>query len=280
MNLRELSDFQDSRHFPKPSNQAVTGLAEIQSLVRDAVVAGQTSALEPLLAAGGRSRTRFEIHRRNYEASLINALLEKFPASAWLAGTSFLTQAAMLYVHRHPPEAPCIAEYGGGFPEFLSECPGTERVPYLLPFAELEWCLGQVAIAVGEPGVPPEAFRTIPPELLPDQTLLLQPGARYLAAEWPVDDLMKLYLAESAPEYLSFEPAAVWLEIRGARGEFSLTRLARGELLFRQSVREGNSIGAAAECALDGDPGFDPTTALAALIASGLVIRIGEGIQE
>jgi hypothetical protein len=258
----------------------VPGLAEIQLRVRDAVVAGQTSALEPLLAADDRSRTRFDIHRRNYEASLISALLEKFPASAWLAGTSFLTQAAMRYVHQHPPEAPCIAEYGGSFPEFLSKCPGAERVPYLLSFAELEWCLGHVAIEVDEPGIPQEAFRAIAPELLPDQTLLLRPGVRYLAAEWPVDDLMKLYLAETAPEYLSFEPAAVWLEIRGARGEFSLTRLAFCEFLFRQSVREGNSIGAAAERALDGDPSFDPATALACLIASGLVTGIGQAIKE
>jgi len=258
----------------------VPRLAEIQSLIREAVVAGQTNALEPLLAGGGQRLVRFEIHRRNYEASLVNALLEKFPASAWLAGTSFLSHAAMLYVHRHPPEAPCIAEYGGGFPQFLSECPDVERAPYLRPFAELEWCVGHVAIAVDDPGVPQDAFRAIPPELLPDLTLLLQPGVRYLAAEWPVDDLMKLYLAEAAPEYLSFEPATTWLEIRGARGEFSLTRLARGEFLFRQSVREGNSIGAAAECALDGDPSFDPATALASLIASGLVTGFGKGIQE
>ena len=256
------------------------GLAKIQSLVRQAVVAGETGALEPLLAGGARARTRFDIHRRNYEASLTNALLEKFPASGWLAGTAFLSQAAMLYVHRHPPEAPCIAEYGGGFPRFLSECPGAERVPYLWPFAELEWCLGQVAIAVDEPPVPLEAFSAISPESLPDLTLSLQPGVRYLAAEWPVDDLIKLYLAEAAPECLSFEPAAVWLEIRGARGEFSLTRPGRGEFLFRQSIRGGNSIAAAAECALDADANFDPGAALASLIACGLITGIGQGAQE
>lgn len=256
------------------------GLAEIQSLVREAVVSGQTTALEPLLAGDGKTLARFEIHRRNYEASLINALLEKFPASAWLVGTSFLSQAAMLYVHRHPPEAPCIAEYGGGFPKFLSECPGAERVPYLRSFAKLEWYLGHVAIAVDEPGVPQEAFRAIPPELLPDLSLRLQPGVCYLAAEWPVDELMKLYLTENAPKYLSFEPAAVWLEIRGARGEFTLTRLARGEFLFRQSILDGNSIGAAAECALEGDANFDPATAMASLIASGLVTCIGQEVQE
>jgi Putative DNA-binding domain len=258
----------------------VPGLAEIQSLVREAVVAGQTSALEPLLAGGSKARTRFDIHRRNYEASLTNALLEKFPACAWLAGNAFLSQAAMLYVERHPPEAPCIAEYGGSFPKFLSESPGAERVPYLRPFAELEWCLGHVAIAVDEPCVPPDAFSAIPAELLPDLTLSFQPGVRYVEAEWPVDDLIKLYLAESAPEFLSFEPAAVWLEIRGARGEFSLTRLGRGEFLFRRSIREANSIAAAAESALDASANFDPGTALASLIACGLVTGIGQDTQE
>ena len=256
------------------------GLSEIQSLVREAVVTGQTSALEPLLAGGGEARARLGIHCRNYEASLINALLEKFPASAWLAGNAFLSQAAMLFVHRHPPEAPCIAEYGGGFPKFLSEYPAAERVPYLGPFAELEWCLGHVAIAVNKPPVPLGAFSAIAAESLPDLTLSFQPGVRYLASEWPVDDLMKLYLAETAPEYLSFEPAAVWLEIRGARGEFSLTRLARGEFIFRQSISQGNSIGAAAECALDGDANFDSGTAMASLITGGLVTGLGQSTQD
>jgi hypothetical protein len=243
-------------------------------------VAGQTGALEPLLAGGGKARTRFDIHCRNYEASLTNALLEKFPASAWLAGTAFLSQAAVQYAHQCPREAPCMAEYGSGFPKFLSESPGAERVPYLRAFAELEWCLGQVAIAVDEPCVPAEAFSAIPAGLLPDLTLSFQLGVRYFDAEWPVDDLIKLYLAETAPEYLSFEPAAVWLEIRGARGEFSLTRLGRGEFLFRQSIRSGDSIATAAECALDADENFDPGAALASLIACGLVTGIGQGAQE
>lgn len=255
-------------------------LADIQSLVRDAVIAGETGALEPLLSGGGKALARLQIHRRNYEVSLLNALLQKFPASAWLAGTSFLSQAAMIYVRRHPPDAPCIAEYGAGFPRFLSECPGAQRVPYLRNFAELEWCLGQVAIAVDEPCLAPDALSTIATEVLPDLTLSFQLGVRYLAADWPVDDLIKLYLAKSAPEYLTFEPAAVWLEIRGARGEFSLTRLSPGEFLFRRSIREGNSIGAAVECAMDAETNFDPGTVMASLVTSGLVTGIGQDNRE
>jgi len=258
----------------------VPSLAEIQSLVRQAVVAGETSALEPLLAGGSNARKRFDIHQRNYEASLTNALLEKFPATVWLTGASFISRAGVLYVHQHPPEAPCIAEYGAGFPRFLSECPGAERVPYLRPFAELRWCLGQVAISVEEPGILPEEISAVPAESLPDLTFSLQPGVRYVEAEWPVDELIKLSLAETAPEYLSFEPAVVCLEIRGARGEFSLTRLGPGEFLFRRAIREGNSIAAAAEYAFDAETNFDPGATLASLIACGLVTGIGQGSKE
>ena len=233
-------------------------LADIQSLVRDAVIAGETGALEPLLSGGGKALARLEIHRRNYQVSLLNALLQKFPASAWLAGASFLSKAAMIYVRRHPPDAP----RAGLWPRLIS-APDD-----------------QVAIAVDEPCLAPDALSAIATEVLPDLTLSFQLGVRYLAADWPVDDLIRLYLANSAPEYLTFEPAAVWLEIRGARGEFSLTRLPPGEFLFRQSIREGNSIGAAVECAMDADTNFDPGTAMASLLASGLVTGIGQDNQE
>src|SRR6266446_1717555 len=99
-------------------------LGEIQSGVRDAVVAGDSKGIESLLVCGPSGRTRLEIHRRHYEITLVNALVGKFPAAGWLVGAPFVTEAARLYVHLHPPATPCIAEYGQGFPQFLGECPG------------------------------------------------------------------------------------------------------------------------------------------------------------
>ena len=256
------------------------GLAEIQSRVRQALVVGDAASVESLLAGGALGRRRFEIHRRHYETTLVNALVEKFPGSGWLAGTPFVAEAARQFVHQHPPQAPCIAEYGGGFPRFLGERPAAERVPYLREFAELEWHLGHVAIAVEEPALPAEEFSAIPAESLPDAKLWLQNGVRYLQAAWPVDELMKLYLADTTPDYFEFDPEAVTLEIRGARGEFSIARLETGEFVLRKSIQEGRSIGDAAECALDADANFDPATALAGIITSGLVIALKSGAQE
>jgi hypothetical protein len=249
-------------------------LAEIQSGIRDAVVAGDAAGIGSMLVGGGDGRMRLQIHRRHYVTSLVNAIVEKFPATGWLVGTRFLTEAARQYVPQHPPGAPCIAEYGAGFPRFLSECPGAERVPYLPEFAQLEWHVGHVAIAIDEPAVSMEELAAIPANSLPDVRLTLQPGLRYFHASWLVDELMKLYLAEAAPEQFEFEPANAWIEVRGARGEFNINPLDQAEFVFRERIVQRQSIAAAAECALDADAAFDAGKALAMLIASNLVIAV------
>ena len=178
-------------------------LAEIQSFFRDAVVAGNTQRVLPLLNGGCDPGKRLAIHQRNYHASLVDALTVKFPATAWLVGSPFLIQAAEHFVREHPPEAPCIAEYGAAFPEFLTHCPGAGRLPYLREFAQLEWFVGQISIAVdGSPS-----------------------GLYYLHASWPVDELLQLYLTDSVPDRFELSPTDVWIEVRGARGEFQLKRV-------------------------------------------------------
>ena len=77
---------------------------------------------------------------------------------------------------------------------------------------------------------------------------------------------MKLFLTDTAPDQLELAPGDVWIEVRGARGEFQLDRLDAGVFTFRKSVAEGHSIGESAGLALDVDETFDPGHALAALL--------------
>jgi hypothetical protein len=260
----------------------VTSLAEIQLRMRNAVVTGDSEDIVPMLVGGQEVEKRLAVHGRHYQTSLVTALLGKFPATAWLAGTAFVAQAARRFVGNHPPHAPCIAEYGKEFPSFLSTCAAAERRPYLSEFAELEWHVGHVAVAVDGPALSPEDFSSIEVGALPAALLVLRPGMRYVRSSWPIDELLKLYLTENAPDRYEFEPAEVWIEVRGARGEFHLDRLDAGTYMFRKSISEGQPLGDAAERALDASPAFDPGQALAALIGAGLVTRIKqkENIHE
>jgi len=250
-------------------------LSDLQAQVRDAVVGfpvDDTGDLAALLTGGRDPRKRLAIHRRHYEASLVAALLEKFPAVTWLIGAPFVTELARAFVHRHPPRAPCIAEYGAAFGEFIDGTAGVE-LPYLRAFAELEWYLGRAAIAISLPPLAISAFAKHA-EPLADLRLMLQPGLHYLAAAWPIDDLVKVYLDDSKPDCFAFEPLPVHLEIRGARGEFQIVRREAAEFCFRRNLVRGRPVGAASEAALEVDEAFDPGRALAALVADGLVSGI------
>jgi hypothetical protein len=250
----------------------VPSLAEMQLRIRRAVVDGDAAGIAPLLVGGRDSRRRLAIHQRHYRSSLVAAIRTKFPATTWLLGTPLLDEAARQFVRQQPPAAPCIAEYGEEFPRFLSTYSCAARVPYLYSFAELEWHLGQVAIAVDRRALALEVFSRFEANTLMHTCLTLQSGLRYLHASWPVDELMKLYLADTAPAEYRLAPADVWLEVRGARGEFQINRLGLAEFVFRKAIWEGQSIGASAEPALDIDSGFDVGRAFTTLVRSGHVI--------
>jgi hypothetical protein len=250
----------------------VPSLAETRLRLRGAVVDGKIAAIAPLLVGGRDAALRLAIHARHYQASLTAAIRTKFPATAWLIGTPVLDTAAQEFVQKHPPAGPCIAEYGEQFPAFLSRHVGTARVPYLYSFAQLEWHLGQAAIAISQPAATRDAFSTLAIDTLMDASLALQGGLRYLHASWPVDELMKLYLSDTAPGKFHLAPEDVWLEVRGARGEFQFDRLEAAEFAFRKAILQGHAIGAAAERALEVKASFDVGRAFTALIDSGRVV--------
>ncbi len=249
-------------------------LVETQSYLRRAMVERDSARIVPLLVGGRDPAKRLAIHQRNYETSLVNALLGKFPATRWLVGTEFLSEAARKFIQAHPPEAPCIAEYGENFPAFLAAHRLADRVPYMKWLAELEWHVGQVAIAIGRPALNLSDVSMLDPSVLPDATLTVQPGIRYLRTPWPVDELIQLYVTETAPNRLQLSPVDLWLEIRGARGEFQINHLDASEFAFRKAIQEGQTIGDAAELALGIDAGFDPGRTFAKVMTDGLVTAI------
>ncbi len=246
-------------------------LAEVQSRLRNAVVSGDVAAVAPLLVGGQDPSWRLGIHRRHYEASLLAAVMGRFPATSWLVGTPWLEAAAADFVRQCPPTAPCIADYGRAFPAFLAARPGREGVAYLESFSEMDWQLGRLSVAVDLPALDVAVLATVSPETLLDVVLTVQPGTYYAEAIWPIDELIGLYLSDAAPEQVTLAESPVRIEARGARGKFRFSRIASGDFRFRLAVSQGTPLGAAAERAASCDLSFDPGRALAALFSEGLV---------
>ena len=80
-------------------------LADLQSHFRDAVIHSRTQLIGSFLIGGLQPEKRLLIHQRNYQASLTEALLTKFPATEWLLGTNLLTEAASRFVRESPQSA-------------------------------------------------------------------------------------------------------------------------------------------------------------------------------
>ncbi len=249
-------------------------LADTQRAVRDALVTGATDRAIRLIDDGVDRRARLVIHQRHYQTSLVRALVARFPATEWLVGTEALADVAREFVRRHPPSAPCLAEYGAALPALLGDAPVATRAPYGRAFAELEWHLGVATLAVDQPALTIDALAGPDGDRVADIRLALQPGVAYLQAAWPIDTLLTLYLTGTAPATLTMDPLDVWLEVRGARGDCRVTRLSPGDWRFRLAIQSGFTLGRAAELAFTRDAAFDPGAALQAVFAAGLAAAI------
>ena len=189
-------------------------LADIQAGIRDALVEGDATTVAPVLLGGSRSEQRLAIHQRHYVASLTRALVERFPATVWLVGSEVVTHAATSFIREHPPSRPCVAEYGDGFPRYLGAHPAAGPLPYLAQFAELEWHLGRLALATEESA-----------------------NVQYVHLDWALDELIGLYLTDTAPDQYVLRQEDAWLEIRGLRGELQMNRLAGEEFVRRVAAQ-------------------------------------------
>ncbi len=243
-------------------------LADLQSDIATAVVEGAVPASARLLTGGDRPARRLAIHSRHYTASLARSLVERFAATTWLAGTDFVTEAAMRFVREHPPTRPCIAEYGEEFPAYLASCAGT-RLPYIGQFAIVDWHLGRLALAVD--AAPLLTLTECDPARLTDARVTFQPGTEYVALDWPLDELIQFYLSGAAPEQYELRSEAICLELRGCRGELRFTRLTRGDYEFRRALANGLALERAVELAMRVDDSIDPGCALLAVLQAGLV---------
>jgi hypothetical protein len=167
--------------------------------VATALDTGSVASCTGLLAGGRDPMQRLAVHVRHYHASLARAIVERFPATAWLASSELVIEAAGVFVRTHPPTRPCLAEYGDGFPSFLDSWPKASHLPYLAQFASIDWHLGRFAIATD------------------DRPIILR-------LDWSLDELVTFFLSDRAPDAYVLRAETVWLELRGARGELSLQR--------------------------------------------------------
>ncbi|WP_161957094.1 DNA-binding domain-containing protein [Aestuariivirga litoralis] len=254
-------------------------LFEMQAGFRAAIAGDAPAPLLGRLHAPASVAGRMEIYRRHHRESFRRHLRGRYPTLEWLLGTDRLLELADLTLQRSPPRAPSMAEYGAALIETLRSC-GDDLPPYAADVGRMDWHLGCLSVSLEHQPMALVTLAGIDTLHLPRLRFTLQPGLVFIQSAWPVDELLRLRLQDILPDRFTFEPCETHLQLRGARGAFSLNRLEPDVFQFRAGLAAGCSLADAATRGTQAKPGFDLSTALATLFAEGLVIaHSGENVD-
>ncbi len=213
--------------------------------------------------AGRPAGARFDVHRNNIAASLIDALRVGFPVIARLLGRASMDRLAGVFLRAHPPRTPVLMHYGTGFPGFLEARPELAHLGYLGDVARLELALRQSYHAGDAAPFEPARLAGIPPESLLHATLRLAPATRLVRSVWPIHDIWRFNTLKGAPA-----PRAIPQDVLITRPGFDPAPhpLPPGGADWIDALTGGQTLLQALRAARVGTPGFDPGATLRMLV--------------
>jgi hypothetical protein len=207
---------------------------------------------------------RFAVYRNNVVASLIDALAARFPATCKTVGAEFFSQAARVFVTRHPPISPILAFYGDEFPAFLDAFPGCADLLYLGDLARLEASRTRAYHAADAALLDTRMLERIRPEGLATLRFAFHPAVAIIASPHPIVTIWAMNVGD-----IPLAPIENW------RGEDALVtrpsfdvevrRLPPGAAVFLSRLAQGEFLANAAAAAFEAAPQFDLAANLAGL---------------
>jgi hypothetical protein len=173
-------------------------LADLQAAYRHYLLSGDIDRLAPAIVADAFDGTeRLSIYRNNFLLSLTEALKANFPVTLQMLGADFFGQTARRFVLAHPPQRPCLFEYGAAFPDYLRELPELSRLPYVPEMARFEFARIAAYNAPRERYVAAETLSALSPDQLEALPICC---ARHAQIVWAEAPMLALWTAHQAAE--------------------------------------------------------------------------------
>lgn len=209
---------------------------------------------------------RLRIHRHHVGQSLVGALAATFPTVQAIVGEAFFRTMAEGFVVRELPAQPVLAEYGAGFPAFVSGYRPAAALPYLADMAKLDWALNLAFHAPQEDRLTASSLADLPEHLF-DLKPALAAGSTVLRSPYPIDRIWHASQPGATVGTVSLEegPASVLVLRRPDDAAFASVDAA--EQAFLAALDEGSSLGEAAQAAVFVEPAADPSRIFARLLA-------------
>lgn len=247
-------------------------LDELQSRMRDVVLGASADTLNGIVADDRLGHVRrVNVYRNNTTLLLRDALATHFPVTAQLVGDDFFANLANAFVRTHPPQSPCLFEYGDAFAGFIETFPAARSLPYLADVARLEWARVS-AVHVGDAlALNPASLSGIAATDYGRLVFTLHPAARVVSSPYPIHAIWAMHQDGASPQTrvnldTGFEAAL----ITRPGFDVQVIRLAAGEDVFIQALMSGANLQTAFAAAQAHDEGFEAARALSTILTSGV----------
>lgn len=130
---------------------------------------------------------RLGVYANAYFARLLEALAAVFPALRRILGNGDFGRLVADYLARHPSRSPIIENAASALPAFLRAHELCRARPFLGELARLEWEVLDCLYTERLPDLAPQALSAVPTDAWASARLTLDPSARIIEADWPVD---------------------------------------------------------------------------------------------
>ncbi|MCG8504778.1 MAG: DNA-binding domain-containing protein [Sphingomonadales bacterium] len=246
-------------------------LAELQADFSMAIRGAEAGPVAAAIVADGLTAAeRINIHCNNMRGTLTDALALTFPVVQKLVGEGFFRYAAAEFIAAHPPRSGAILAYGGELAGFLAAFPPALSLPYLADVARLEWAINECYHGPDAGRLDRAALGDIPPDRLGEIRLHLPGNHRIVASAYPIGAIWQAN-QDGAEDGAIIDLDAGGDEILVIRPEMEVQVriLTAGEAALLGALAAGETLGSAAEAALEAEPEFDLFEALPKLLAVG-----------
>lgn len=216
---------------------------------------------------------RFDVHRNNVMAGLIEALAKRFPACRRVVGEAFFHVMAGLFVQQAPPRSPILSEYGEGFAAFVEAFPPAAGLPYLADVARLEFAIGCAYHAADATPIPIEAVNAVPRQRWRHLRFGLHPSVRLVPSAYPIVSIRRTNAFDREVCEIDGGIAENALVTR-PHLQVDVRAVPPGTLAFLQTLAAGKLLADAAAKGTEADSGFDLAASLAEIFAAGVVVKI------
>lgn len=211
---------------------------------------------------------RFNVYRNNVTHSLVTALSEIFPAVAMILGDENFRMIAREFLRVHPPRSRLVFEYGHGFGDFLAGFEPIRHLKYLPDVARLERAWLDAFHAADRTPLAPADLAALPPEALAEARFTPDPAMHLLRSDYAVHTIFTAHRTGPMPDRIDAGIAEAALVTRPAL-DVQVRGLNRGQFAFLYALANGAALQQAAGAALEADPGFDLSAAIALMLESG-----------